>query len=372
MTASHPVSTDPRTQYRRAIAWWLLICAGMVFAMVMLGGATRLTESGLSMVHWKPLTVTPPLNDAEWLTEFAHYQESPQFQKENSWMTVDDFKNIYWLEYLHRLWGRIIGIAFAVPFAFFLIKRAVDRPLGWKLTGLFIMGGGQGALGWYMVASGLVDRPDVSQYRLAAHLLTALVLYALLIWVARDLLRAPETPTTRTDTDDRRLAPLAFTLIGAIFLVIASGAFVAGLDAGLIYNTFPLMDGRLIPTDVGALTPWYANMFENIATVQFQHRVLAVSLVAFTVFLWMYARNLNLSHRTQVLLLAVLAMVVTQAALGISTLLLVVPLSLALAHQGGALILLTFALCLAHTVYTDAADAGTMTDGASLSTKPAE
>lgn len=357
----------PQVRYRRAIAWWLIVCAAMVFAMVMLGGATRLTESGLSMVQWKPLTVTPPLNDAQWLTEFAHYQQSPQFQKENSWMTVDDFKSIYWLEFLHRLWGRIIGIAFAVPFAFFLIKRAVDRTLGWKLAGLFVLGGAQGVLGWFMVASGLVDRPDVSQYRLAAHLLTALVLYVWLIWTALDLFRADKP----THGGDHALMPWSIGLIAAAFLVIASGAFVAGLDAGLIYNTFPLMDGRLIPTGLGQLEPWYLNLFENITAVQFQHRVLAVLLVLFTVFVWLRARRFDLSTLARTLTRAVLAMALLQAALGISTLLLGVPIPLALAHQTGALTLLTLALCLAHTVRARS-PAVAIKDGASLSMKPAE
>jgi heme a synthase len=362
-----PASTLPlQVRYRRAIAWWLMVCAAMVFAMVMLGGATRLTESGLSMVQWKPLTVTPPLNDAQWQTEFQNYQQSPQFQKENSWMTVDDFKNIYWLEFLHRLWGRIIGMAFAIPFAFFLIKRAVDRTLGWKLAGLFVLGGAQGALGWFMVASGLVDRPDVSQYRLAAHLLTALILYVGLIWAALDLFRADKP----THTGDRPLAPLAFSLIAATFLVIASGAFVAGLDAGLIYNTFPLMDGRLIPTGLGQLQPWYLNLFENITAVQFQHRVLAIALVLFTVFVWLRARRFDLSAPARTLTHGVLAMALLQAALGISTLLLVVPLPLALAHQTGALTLLTLALCLSHTAH--ARPTAAINDGASLSMKPAE
>ncbi|MBY0509443.1 MAG: COX15/CtaA family protein [Rhodospirillaceae bacterium] len=365
--ASAPSSqVAPQVRYRRAIAWWLIVCAAMVFAMVMLGGATRLTESGLSMVHWKPLTVMPPLNDAEWQTEFQNYQRSPQFQKENSWMTVDDFKNIYWLEFLHRLWGRIIGVAFAVPFAFFLVKRAVDRTLGWKLTGLFVLGGAQGALGWFMVASGLVDRPDVSQYRLAAHLLTALVLYVWLIWTALDLFRADKP----THHGDRALAPLAFGLMAATFLVIASGAFVAGLDAGLIYNTFPLMDGRLIPTGLGQLEPWYLNPFENVTAVQFQHRVLAVALVLFTVFIWLRARRFDLSASARTLTHAVLAMALLQAVLGISTLLLVVPILLALAHQTGALTLLTLALCLTHTVRPRST--AEINDGASLSMKPAE
>jgi len=335
--------------YTRPIAWWLVIVAAMVFAMVVLGGATRLTESGLSMVHWKPLTVTPPLNAAQWQTEFEAYQQSPEFKQENSWMQVDDFKKIYWLEFLHRLWGRIIGMAFALPALWFVFKGAVDRPLGWKLGGLFILGGAQGVLGWFMVASGLVDRPSVSQYRLAAHFLTAIVLYAALIWVALDLFRKLR-PAEGPAVCDHRFAHTAMALPFASLLVMVAGAFVAGLDAGMIYNTFPLMEGRVVPHGLYDLSPWYLNWFENIKTVQFNHRVLAIALVLFVIALFCWARLLELSARARMLMTATLHMTLIQAALGISTLLLVVPVSLGIAHQAGALILFTLALCLAHTV----------------------
>jgi len=349
------ISAAPSHLYTRRIAWWLVICAGMVFAMVMLGGATRLTESGLSMVQWKPLTVLPPLDDAQWQVEFQNYQASPQFQKENSWMAVEDFKDIYWLEYLHRLWGRIIGVAFAVPFFWFLAKGALDRPLAWKLAGILALGGAQGALGWFMVASGLQDRPDVSQYRLAAHLMTALVLYALLVWIALDLFRAMR-PAEGPQCCSAVFSRFTLVLVGAVLLVITSGAFVAGLDAGFIYNTFPRMDGQLVPRGLYEMTPWYVNAFENVMTVQFNHRVLAVSLVLFVIALWIWSRRLDLSEHARLIMAAVLNMTLIQAGLGISTLLLVVPLSLALAHQTGALTLLTLALCLAHTVRAPATD----------------
>jgi len=334
--------------YTRHIAWWLVICAAMVFFMVVLGGATRLTESGLSMVEWKPLTVTPPLSDEAWTAEFEAYQHSPQFKKENSWMTVEDFKEIYWLEFLHRLWGRIIGLAFAVPFAWFLYRRAVDRDLGWKLGGLFVLGGAQGVLGWYMVASGLVDRPDVSQYRLAAHLMTAIILYGALIWVALDQFRALRPPAQHNT--DSGFASLVLSVAFAVLLVMGSGAFVAGLDAGLIYNTFPLMDGALVPGELYPLQPWYKSAFEDIKTVQFNHRVLAIALLALITFTWLRARRVNLSVQARKLTLAMCGAAYAQAALGILTLLSVVALPLALAHQAVALILFTFALCLAHTV----------------------
>ncbi len=361
MTSLAPASSS------RAIARWLAICAAMVFVMVVLGGATRLTESGLSIVKWKPLTFTPPLSDEAWAQEFAAYQQSPQFEKENSWMTVEDFKGIYWLEYLHRLWGRIIGLAFAAPFAWFLYKRAVGPALIWKLAALFVLGGAQGALGWFMVASGLVERPDVSQYRLAAHLFTALILYAALLWTALDLFRESRPPEFLQSTD-AGLAPFARAAAAAVLLVMVSGAFVAGLDAGMIYNTFPLMDGSAIPSGLFAFSPWYANLFENIMTVQFNHRVLAMALVAVITAVWIRVRRADAPPRARLFANALFAMSLVQAALGIATLLLVVPLPLALAHQTGALILFTFALCLAHSLRAPDVSAW----GARLHIKPAE
>ncbi len=350
----------------RLIASWLIVCAVMVAVMVMLGGATRLTESGLSMVHWKPLTVLPPLNDTEWQTAFQDYQASPEFVKKNSWMAVEDFKSIYWLEFLHRLWGRLIGFAVFVPLVFLVARRAVDRPLAGKLGILLVLGGLQGALGWFMVASGLVDRPDVSQYRLAAHLVSAFVLYGFIVWLALDQLNAAR-PAPRAD--DPALTRFAFAIPPAILLVVTAGAFVAGLDAGKIYNTFPLMDGGLAPPDGLALSPWYLNLFENVATVQFEHRVLAMSLVALIAGLWFYGRARALGARAHMLRHALLAMALVQATLGISTLLLVVPTPLALIHQMGALVLFTLSVCFAHAVRPVAAQASAPLN---FSTNPAE
>jgi len=345
MTSAMTPALAPQP-HLRPVAIWLVICAAMVFAMVVLGGATRLTESGLSMVHWKPLHFLPPMSESAWQEEFTAYQQYPEFQKKNAWMELADFKNIYWLEFSHRLWGRFIGIAFLVPFVVFAIQRRIDKPLGLKLGVLFILGGAQGALGWFMVASGLVDRPDVSQYRLAAHLLTAFVLYGALIWVALDLFRASAgralTPV------DPKVARRALTVLSAVLLVVFYGALVAGLDAGLIYNTFPLMDGQVVPSGLGDLTPWYLNLFENVMTVQFIHRVLAILLVVKVIGMWVRSRKTDLSARARMLTHGTLAMVFVQAALGVSTLLLVVPLPLALAHQSGALILFTLTLCLAN------------------------
>jgi cytochrome c oxidase assembly protein subunit 15 len=331
---------------RRAIGYWLVACAAMVFVMVMLGGITRLTESGLSMVQWKPLTVLPPLTADQWQQAFHDYQQYPEFIKKNSWMTVDDFKQIFWLEFTHRLWGRTIGVVFFVPFLWFLLIGWIDRPLAARCGVLFVLGGLQGLLGWYMVASGLESRPDVSQYRLAAHLVSAFVLYAFIVWLARDQFRLArgEAPAPASPG----LMRLGFLMPPAILLVVAAGAFVAGLDAGKIYNTFPLMDGGITPPDILSLQPWYLNLFENVGTVQFDHRVLAISLVALILGTWAYGLRRPLTPRGRWFLNALAAMVVIQAALGITTLLLVVPIPVALAHQTGALILFTLGVCFAH------------------------
>ncbi|MGE3474869.1 MAG: COX15/CtaA family protein [Rhodospirillaceae bacterium] len=329
----------------RAIAWWLAICAAMIFIMVVIGGATRLTESGLSMVEWKPLHVVPPLNEAQWQDEFSAYRTSPEYLLKNAGMSLGDFKKIYWFEFTHRLWGRIIGIVFALPLLWFIWRGAVDRPLFYKLGGLFVLGGAQGALGWFMVASGLVDRPDVSQYRLAAHLCLAFTVYGLIVWVALDLFGKDAPASVRLDPATRRLSAVLpfFALV-----VIGAGAFVAGINAGLIYNTFPLMDGRVIPEALYSMDPWYLSAFEDATTVQFNHRVAAITLVILVAVAWWRGRGAA-AGRTQTVLNALMIMALVQAALGISTLVLQVPLGLALAHQAGALMLFTLTVWFAHT-----------------------
>jgi len=334
---------------RRVIGWWLLICAAMVFLMVVLGGATRLTESGLSMVHWKPLHILPPLTEAEWAEEFTAYQRSPEFQQKNAWMGVGDFQQIFWLEYTHRLWGRMIGVVFFVPFVVFWARGWLDKPLAWKCAGLFALGGAQGVLGWYMVASGLVDRPDVSQYLLAAHLITAFVCYGLLIWVALDQFRIVKG--VETSNGEAGLSGWSLSVTLFALLVVCSGAFVAGLDAGKGFNTFPLMEGQIIPDGLFQQTPWWLNWFENHLTVQFNHRVLAMTLTALIVVMWLKARRLELSRSARLTMTGLMHMVFVQAALGILTLLYVVPIPLALAHQTGALIVFTLAVILTHHVW---------------------
>ncbi|MDX2223755.1 MAG: COX15/CtaA family protein [Rhodospirillaceae bacterium] len=341
-------ATPPTPTAARAMARWLFACAAMVFVMVILGGATRLTESGLSMVEWKPLTILPPLNETQWQEEFAAYQQSPEFIKKNSWMELADFQQIYWLEYIHRLWGRLIGVVFFVPFVWFVAKGHVNPPLFWKLAGLFALGGAQGVLGWFMVASGLVDNPDVSQYRLAAHLLTAFVCFGLILWVGLGLVRSADPPA---DAGVAAVRPWAAAVAAFALVVVTSGAFVAGIDAGKGFNTFPLMEGALIPGGMYTMTPWYVNWFENHLTVQFNHRVLAFTLVVLIVVLFAAARRAGVRGLTRKLATSLMHMVVLQAVLGIATVLMVVPLWLALLHQTGAQIVFALAVALLHHVH---------------------
>jgi cytochrome c oxidase assembly protein subunit 15 len=346
-----PMTAAPvpaRRPAHRAIAIWLFAVAAMVFAMVVIGGVTRLTESGLSIVEWKPIAGTlPPLSDAAWQAEFDKYKQFPEYQKINRGMTLAEFKQIFFWEWLHRLWGRLIGVAFFLPFVWFLATRRVPPGLGPTLWGLLVLGGAQGALGWFMVMSGLVDRPSVSQYRLAAHLGLAVLIYAALMWVGWGQWQAAKG--LRPDPGaGARLRGAAHALVPWVFLVILSGGFVAGLDAGLAYNTFPLMDGRWIPAGAWSLDPGWLNIFENTITVQFQHRVLAMLTVVGVALVWWRARTLAvpgwLASRTHLLAAAVLL----QASIGILTLIHVVPIPLAAAHQAGAMLLLTAALYFLH------------------------
>jgi cytochrome c oxidase assembly protein subunit 15 len=320
----------------------------MIFVMVLLGGATRLNHSGLSMVEWKPLTgILPPLTQDEWEATFHKYQQFPEFKKMNSDMDLEGFKSIFWLEYIHRIWGRAIGLVFFLPFLFFLLKGWVDKSLVPKLIIMFILGGLQGLLGWYMVMSGLVDHPDVSQYRLTAHLGLAFLVYAYIFWVALDLLwpRPCGPGSMRISNKEWWLAMGLFILV---FITVLSGGFVAGTDAGFTYNTFPLMGDRLVPEGLFILEPPIRNMFENVTTVQFNHRLLAFTIFAFVVVLWTMQLKINLLPRTRLAAHFLLAAVVLQLILGISTLLLIVPVSLGIAHQAGALILLTSSLWTLH------------------------
>ncbi|MCC7411843.1 MAG: COX15/CtaA family protein [Gammaproteobacteria bacterium] len=308
----------------------------MVFVMVVLGGVTRLTHSGLSMVEWKPLTGwLPPLDAAEWQRTFEQYQHYPEFQQLNRHMSVTEFKGIFWLEFIHRVWGRTIGLVFLLPLLGFAFAGALDRTLLLRLGALFVLGGMQGVLGWYMVMSGLVDRPDVSAQRLAAHLGLAFLLYGYMLWIALGLLFAGDAPAASA-----RLRGAAVAVFALVCVTVLSGALVAGTDAGYAYNTFPLMAGRLVPDHYLAMQPLGRNFFENIATVQFNHRVLALTSAALVLALCVAGRTVS-ARRLRYALYAFGAAALVQLSLGIATLLLVVPVALAAAHQAGGLLLVT-------------------------------
>ncbi len=326
-------------QQRSHIAYWLFSIAFILIVMIVLGGVTRLTGSGLSMVQWKPIMgILPPLNPAQWAATFDLYQASPEFTKVNQTMTLAGFKSIFWFEYFHRLLGRLIGLLFFFPMVFFFIKYPLSGSLKYKLLGLFVLGGAQGLLGWYMVQSGLVDKPHVSQYRLVAHLSLALLLYVAIIWIALGL--------NLSNFKQRYLVPKASkrALAALIFLAlitIIAGGFVAGIKAGFAFNTFPLMNGRLVPEGYLALSPWWINAFENGAAVQFNHRLLATvtGLVALIVAWRALQRPLEPKLRWSFKFL--ILTVGLQYSLGLMTLLLHVPVALAAAHQAGAILFLT-------------------------------
>ncbi|MGB0670969.1 MAG: COX15/CtaA family protein [Rhodospirillales bacterium] len=322
------IGTRAEERYReQAIALWLFGIAAMIFAMVVLGGVTRLTESGLSIVDWRPATGwLPPLSEAEWQRIFADYQKYPEFRKLNSSMDLAGFKEIFWLEYLHRLWGRLIGLAFAVPFVVFAARGWVSWRLAPRLVVMFALGGAQGVLGWWMVKSGMVDHPEVSQYRLTAHLGLALAVFVYVLWTALGLWRgSADLP--------RRRVPAGWAVLGLVFVTILAGGFVAGLDAGYGWNSWPLMDGALVPGHlIYTADGWATNLFEDPASVQFNHRLLAlVTLAAVLAFGWKAGSGMGR---------AAMAMVILQVGLGIATLLSVVWLPLAALHQAGAVVLL--------------------------------
>jgi cytochrome c oxidase assembly protein subunit 15 len=326
---------------RRVIRLWLLAVAALVFLTLLVGGATRLTESGLSIVEWKPVTGTiPPVDENAWLAEFEKYQATTQYQQLNRGMTLDEFKTIYWWEWTHRLLGRLIGAAFLFPFVWFLWRGWVERRLKWRLWAIFALGAAQGAVGWWMVASGLVGRVSVSQYRLAFHLTLACVIYAALIWTAQSL------SARAVLAIPRRLRAEAIAILVLVLMQIYAGALVAGLDAGLSYNTWPLIDGGLVPSmdRLMFVAPAWRNFFENDLTVQFDHRmvayVLCLAAVLHLIDVWRSRSNGAAMNGT----LLIASAVFLQAALGITTLLHQAPISLSLMHQGMAIILLTAAV----------------------------
>jgi heme a synthase len=330
-------------QSRRLVAIWLFTVAAMIMVMIVLGGATRLTGSGLSIMEWAPLMgALPPASDTEWHRLFALYQKIPQYTLVNEGFGLDGFKQIFWLEWTHRLWGRLIGVVFLLPLLWFWATARIERRLLPRLAVLFVLGGLQGAVGWFMVASGfLPEATSVSPYRLVVHLTLALMLYATIVWTGLSAL-SPARDQPAVSPLFRRLA---LTSLAMVSLTILAGGFTAGLHAGLTYNTFPLMDGRLVPDGYAALHPLVRNLTENVATVQFDHRLLA------TVTLVLVSATAIAGWRTGLrrpLAVCLGTAVLCQYGLGVTSLLLVVPVSVAVLHQFGAVSLLTVMLVVLH------------------------
>jgi heme a synthase len=332
----HSILARPDPQ-QRAVRLWLYAVAALIFAMVLVGGATRLTESGLSIVEWQPVTGTlPPLSEAAWQAEFEKYQTIPQYRELNRAMSLADFKSIYWWEWTHRFMGRLIGVAFLLPFLWFLWRGAIGTGLKWRLWAIFGLGAAQGVVGWWMVTSGLAERISVSQYRLAFHLTLACAIYAAVLWTAQRLTPRPVTPVPR------RVAIAASVFVVLVLAQIYLGALVAGLRAGLIYNTWPLIDGVFVPKAAPLFfqEPWWRNLFENTLTVQFNHRMMGYVIFVLALLHLVDTCRTTWSAGAAWLFIAV----ALQAGLGIVTLLHQAPLPLALAHQGMALLVLTVAV----------------------------
>lgn len=327
------------------LRWWLYALCVLIFVMILVGGATRLTDSGLSITEWKPiLGIIPPLTHADWQEALEKYRQIPEYRLVNKGMSLGEFQFIYWWEWSHRFLGRMIGFAFLLPFLFFWLTGRIGKPLMPKLLAMFVLGGLQGALGWYMVTSGLTERVDVSQYRLAAHLCAAVLIFGYILWVALGLRRMPAEGEAAP-----RWARASTAGLGAlIFFQIALGAFVAGIDAGLASDSWPLMHGRFVPDGLGALSPWYINLFENPLTVQFDHRMVGYLVVGWAVLhaAIMLRRGASGTGSAGALLIAAAAL--SQMGLGIWTVIARVPLDAALMHQGGAVILLALVLIHLH------------------------
>jgi heme a synthase len=339
LQAKTPMARKSHADRMWPVRRWLYVIAALVALMVVLGGTTRLTGSGLSITEWKPVTgIVPPLTETDWQAEFEKYKSIPQYQQSNQGMSLSEFKFIYWWEWSHRALGRLLGIVFIVPFFWFISRGLVDRALGWKLGGLFALGGLEGAAGWWMVASGLSERTDVSQYRLAVHLTLASFIFAAVVAVATSLL-----PRQKAKAPAARVRYGAISILVLVLVQIFLGALVAKTNAGLTFNTWPLMDGNFIPSlaSLFAMNPWWKNLFENVLTVQFDHRMIAYAL--FVLAAW-HAFDAERYARSAALGASILfALMTAQAMLGVLTLLWVTSLSLALLHQFGAIAVLAVA-----------------------------
>lgn len=336
---------DAASLNRRLVGGWLLIVCAMLALMVIVGGATRLTNSGLSITEWRPVTgAIPPLSEQAWQAEFQKYQQIPQYRAMNPDMDLAGFKSIYWWEWGHRLLGRLIGFVVLLPFIWFFVTKKLGGSLIRRIILIFALGGAQGVLGWWMVSSGLVNRIEVSQYRLAAHLGLAFIIFALTFWTALGVLR-PKVPV---ETIPAMLRGASHVLPLLVFCQVILGAFVAGLRAGYRFNTWPLMEGRLLPKGSLMLRPFWRNFTENQALAQFDHRVLAYVIAIFVVATWFWSRPRMQSASAKRAFDLCLVAVCVQVGLGIWTLLAVVPLSLGLLHQAGALLLFAATINLAH------------------------
>jgi cytochrome c oxidase assembly protein subunit 15 len=332
------------SQNDRRIALWLIGCAVVILGMILLGGVTRLTDSGLSMVEWRPLMgVIPPLNQADWQQLFLKYQQFPEYQKINIGMTLQEFKVIFMYEYLHRILGRVIGLIFIVPFVYFYFSRSISPQLLPKLLLLLLLGGCQGLMGWYMVKSGLVDVPHVSQYRLTAHLGLAIFIYGFIVWTALELINPPTAQPAR-------LGKPACVLSALIFLMILTGGLVAGTKAGHAYSTWPLMGDSFIPSGLYDMSPAWLSAFENITTIQFNHRMFAYVIALLVLWFAIYAIKSEVVGKVRTGVFCMLFLLVVQIVLGISTIVLHVPIAIAAAHQIGAVALLTATLFVSHSL----------------------
>lgn len=338
----HPRSPQ-QPQFNRQIAYWLLGCAAVIAGMILLGGVTRLTNSGLSMVDWKPLVgIIPPLSHTDWQEMFFKYQQYPEYQKTNFTMTLEEFKPIFMYEYLHRVLGRFIGVIFVLPFLFFHLTKRIAPGLTPRLLVMLILGGSQGLLGWYMVKSGLVDNPHVSQYRLTAHLGLAVFVYGFIIWTAMDLIAAKRP-------QPNHLKHFSYSLSGLIFLMILSGGLVAGTHAGVAYPTWPLMGDSFIPPGLYSLQPAWLSAFEDMVTIQFNHRMFAYLIVGLVTTFAYQALKSDLQGPLKLAIYCFVGLLALQVTLGISTLIFHIPVPVAAAHQICAVALLSASLFISHS-----------------------
>jgi heme a synthase len=332
--------------YKSVIIWLLAGCV-LIFAMVVVGGITRLTKSGLSIVEWNVISGTlPPLSERQWLEEFEKYKQFPEYQKLNYNFTLADYKSIFWWEYIHRLLGRVIGLVFIIPFAYFLVRKKFSKPLLKQVLILFGLGALQGFLGWFMVKSGLINKPHVSHYRLALHLITAFTAFAYSLWLAMNLIFDKKEHYVAQPA----LKKLAYLFFGVLVLQIVYGAFVAGLKAGFVYNTFPKMGSSWIADGVTAIQPFYKNFVEGLAGVQFVHRYLGFLVLGIPFYMWMKSKRFALLTRQIFAIQALVFAVVIQFLLGVFTLLYQVPVSLGVIHQAGAMVLLAITIYIIHSL----------------------